>query len=366
MGCRALLPRWPVQPQVDPQYDVKDHMNAAAIAAGSALNQTISLSDVRARVRREIRVVLSERRSECFRDPALVVLYNWSRNRPAHYGFTPRSHVAVSGMCHPQETLMTLLESPATGSRLAGLLSSETSQLRAEAQADFKAWRCSAQRSLYAVRFNELPAKTPGMKALLQKIARLTPHGQSTAYQHGRDAAIHWRRILTLLRAVAMGHTRPCNSAVGCVEEIRLPRWAENAAAATWLLGAIARFPMTDIEEYLENHDVGKAFCLTRDAEGGVHYPNHAEVSATVWAKAGGTLLECELMRKDMVIHTASAADCIHLATDPVAPILLLAALGEIHANAETVFAGRSSDSFKIKFKQIDRRGNTLMKLWLG
>jgi hypothetical protein len=44
-----------------------------------------------------------------------------------------------------------------------------------------------------------------------------------------------------------------------------------------------------------------------------------------------------------------------------MAVTLLLAGLAEIHANAE-MFNGFDSPSFKIKYKQIDRRGRAICK----
>ena len=49
----------------------------------------------------------------------------------------------------------------------------------------------------------------------------------------------------------------------------------------------------------------------------------------------------------------------------PEAISLLLVALSEIHANAE-MFGGIESTSFKIKWKQIDKRGNAICKLLFG
>lgn len=40
---------------------------------------------------------------------------------------------------------------------------------------------------------------------------------------------------------------------------------------------------------------------------------------------------------------------------------LLVTSLCEIHANAD-MFGGIESSSFKIKFKQLDRRGNQIIK----
>ena len=99
------------------------------------------------------------------------------------------------------------------------------------------------------------------------------------------------------------------------------------------------------------------------DDNGRVHFPNHAEVSARVWRENFSNHITIEnLIRMDMDVHTMSACDVPEFAKRPEAASLLLAALAEVHANAE-LFGGIESTSFKIKWKHINKRGCAIVKL---
>lgn len=60
-----------------------------------------------------------------------------------------------------------------------------------------------------------------------------------------------------------------------------------------------------------------------------------------------------------------SAEELEELAKRPEAVALLLSGLAAVHANAE-MFGGLMSDSFKSKWKHLDRRGKALCKIILG
>ena len=66
-----------------------------------------------------------------------------------------------------------------------------------------------------------------------------------------------------------------------------------------------------------------------------------------------------------VVIHTATAEEIDKKLeedwTEQDACTLLLAALAEIHSNAK-MFGGIDSTSFKMKWKQLDRRGKQICK----
>ena len=68
-----------------------------------------------------------------------------------------------------------------------------------------------------------------------------------------------------------------------------------------------------------------------------------------------------------MDMHTLSAAgiDNFCYLRRKEAISLLISALAEIHSNAQ-MFGGIESDSFKIKWKHIDRRGNAICKKLFG
>lgn len=119
------------------------------------------------------------------------------------------------------------------------------------------------------------------------------------------------------------------------------------------------------IETYCVAHDLGKAFCLTIDENGKRHYPDHAEISYNKWLELSddieGKQLIATLIRNDMLFH-AEDAETIHskkLSSD-VLCTLLLSALAALHANAKS-FGSIESDSFKIKFKKLEKRAKVLL-----
>lgn len=107
-------------------------------------------------------------------------------------------------------------------------------------------------------------------------------------------------------------------------------------------------------------HDCGKHLCRTVDAEGKVHYPNHAEVSKQAWLDCGGNETIGNLIGLDMMMHTESKEQ-IKARNLPTKDLmtLLITSLAECHANAE-MFGGLDSTSFKIKFKKIEKTGRFL------
>lgn len=137
---------------------------------------------------------------------------------------------------------------------------------------------------------------------------------------------------------------------------------------------------ITDV--YLEYHDIGKPYCRFIDDDGRQHFPNHAEVSYKTWMSIEeeeelhrffssynickeNQKLVGELIKRDMEIHTMKAADVKDFCRDPKqAATLLIAGLAEVHSNA-AMFGGINSTSFKIKWKQVDKRGRAICKeLW--
>lgn len=107
-------------------------------------------------------------------------------------------------------------------------------------------------------------------------------------------------------------------------------------------------------------HDCGKPLCRTLDEEGRQHFPNHAQVSAGLWRVNFGDSLIAELIQHDMDMHLLRPSSAQTYDRLDLAPTLLLTALAEIHANAD-MFGGIQSDSFKIKFKNLERIGTILI-----
>lgn len=123
--------------------------------------------------------------------------------------------------------------------------------------------------------------------------------------------------------------------------------------------------PMEIIEEYTIHHDCGKPYCLTIDESGKKHFPNHADVSYQTWLQVGGNEAAAKLMKMDMIIHTMKAAEIDDFIKNPEAITLLIAGLAEIHSNA-SMFGGMKSQSFKIKWSHIQRRGKFICQKLFG
>lgn len=116
------------------------------------------------------------------------------------------------------------------------------------------------------------------------------------------------------------------------------------------------------INDYLVFHDCGKPYCLQVDEDGRRHFPNHAQASKDAWVGIGGRESVGELIGMDMDIHLLKDVGMSEFAQRPQAVTLLLAGLSEIHANA-SMFGGIDSTSFKMKWKQINKRGKKIVSL---
>jgi hypothetical protein len=154
------------------------------------------------------------------------------------------------------------------------------------------------------------------------------------------------------------------NYAISLIDMINSGKYNNNWKLPDWLylysddiLKSL--MPIEIIEEYAEYHDCGKPYCLIIDEYGKRHFPNHAEVSQKIWLEVGGSPTAAKLMGMDMLIHTIKASDVNEFCKNAEAITLLLVGLVEIHANAQ-MFGGIESVSFKIKWKQIDKRGKAI------
>lgn len=135
----------------------------------------------------------------------------------------------------------------------------------------------------------------------------------------------------------------------------RLPDWIKDNRI--WE----NQLPMPIIEEYATFHDAGKPFCRIVDEEGKQHFPDHATWSSRVWESTGGSPQASRLMAMDMDIHQLKADGLAEFRSRNEWATLLVVGLCEIHSNA-SMFGGIESNNFKIKWKQIDRRGRALLK----
>lgn len=117
------------------------------------------------------------------------------------------------------------------------------------------------------------------------------------------------------------------------------------------------------MQDYMIMHDCGKPYCRTVDENGKQHFPNHAQVSYDVYSKLYPKRTTiAELIRMDMDVHCLKSEDVEKFSQHPLAVSLLISALCEIHANA-SMFGGIESTSFKIKWKQIDKRGRQVLAM---
>lgn len=164
-----------------------------------------------------------------------------------------------------------------------------------------------------------------------------------TILQHGEMVRDYYRDLIDHLR---YGSTPRY--------EWKLPEWIHNPLLLEGL-------PSDEtMAEYHVFHDVGKPFCRTVDEEGRQHFPDHATVSARIWREAGGSAEVEHLIEQDMDIHMLKGEGVAEFAERPYALALLLTGLSELHANA-SMFGGVESTSFKIKMKNLSKRGKAIL-----
>lgn len=119
------------------------------------------------------------------------------------------------------------------------------------------------------------------------------------------------------------------------------------------------------IKRYAIWHDCGKPYCRTVDPEGKQHFDSHAEKSKETFLKVSQNQVIADLIGNDMVLHTIKANELDTMLKSgklsrPDGFTLLVVAFAELHANAE-MFGGTESVSFKIKYKQLDKRGKQIL-----
>lgn len=138
----------------------------------------------------------------------------------------------------------------------------------------------------------------------------------------------------------------------------RFPRWLLSYSKAL-----LEKLPSDHIlEKYALWHDCGKPFCRVMDAEGKAHFPNHSKVSANIFRELYPEQEDvAKLIEMDMDVHLLQTEDMDAFCKRPEAISLLLAGLAEVHSNAE-LFGGLTKESFKIKWKHLDRRGTAICK----
>ncbi len=117
------------------------------------------------------------------------------------------------------------------------------------------------------------------------------------------------------------------------------------------------------LRKYTRFHDIGKPWCLTVDENGKNHFPNHAEESYKRYLEIfPNKTLVANLILNDMTIHKLKdcEVDCF-VKTNKQFLTHLLVGFAEIVANSK-MFGGFESDSYKIKYKHLERRGNAIFR----
>jgi len=173
-------------------------------------------------------------------------------------------------------------------------------------------------------------------------------NSDQTIWQHGESVRNYLMDLIKFLRDphYAAKHTW------------RFPQWLLSHSGA--LLGLLPED--WKLEKYALWHDCGKPFCKTVDENGKTHFYGHAQTSAKLFRELYPEQEEiAKLIEMDMDIHTLSSEEVKEFAARPQCAALLLSGLASIHSNA-SMFGGITSDSFKIKWKKLDRLGHMICK----
>jgi hypothetical protein len=171
--------------------------------------------------------------------------------------------------------------------------------------------------------------------------------GQSV-WEHGESVVLHLEELISYLKGEKT------------LDDWRLPEWLSEFREQ--ILSSLPDHGT--IRAYAMYHDCGKPFCRVIGEDGKQHFPDHAKVSRAkyleVTADAESTdscsYEIADLIAHDMDIHLMKADDVEAFCNLRYPAALLLTGLAEIHSNAK-MFGGIESTSFKIKFKQIEKRG---------
>lgn len=167
-------------------------------------------------------------------------------------------------------------------------------------------------------------------------------------WEHGQSVRDHLMDLLKFLRDP--------HYASRCTW--RYPRWL--LSHSKMLLEKLP--PDHVLEKYTLWHDCGKPFCKVQDDSGKIHYPDHAKTSANLFRELYPEQEDvASLIEMDMDIHLLPADGIEEFCNRSQAIALLLTGLAELHANAE-LFGGIATDSFKIKWKHLDKRGTVICK----
>jgi CRISPR/Cas system-associated endonuclease Cas3-HD len=156
-------------------------------------------------------------------------------------------------------------------------------------------------------------------------------------------------------------HKAMLNNDLNSLTDYKLPEWISQYR--TELLDNL--YDLKIIEEYCIYHDIGKPKCIEYDDEGKKHFPNHAWVSYKTYLEEfpNPNAIVASLILHDMDIHLLKNDGISKFLELPTKQVIthLLVGLAELHSNAQ-MFGGIESTSFKIKWKNINKRGKAILK----
>ena len=172
---------------------------------------------------------------------------------------------------------------------------------------------------------------------------------KQTILEHGQDVSAKFEELLNyLLEASSFNDLN---------YKYPLPQWLLNHKD---ILLPIYLKHKDSILTYLLYHDCGKPFCLHIDDDGKRHFPNHAQISKEKFLEYSNDNFIAHLIENDMICHTTKPKDYQTILNIGYIEILLGSALAALHSNA-IMFGGFDSDSFKIKFKNLEKLGTRIL-----
>ena len=171
---------------------------------------------------------------------------------------------------------------------------------------------------------------------------------QQTILDHGMSVCDEFKKLFTMLNSNFSINIDNCKT---------IPFWFFQYKN---ILHELCSKHFDYICSYLIYHDCGKPFCLIIDDNGKRHFPNHAIISKNTFLQYSSNQFIANLIEKDMLCHITKPKDYLSLVYEPYIELLLCSALAELHSNA-SMFGGFASDSFKIKFKNLDKLGQRIL-----
>lgn len=121
-------------------------------------------------------------------------------------------------------------------------------------------------------------------------------------------------------------------------------------------------YPIHIVKDYAIYHDIGKPNALIIDGDGKKHYPDHANISANLYAEHNKDNPDCDLIsnliRNDMLFHVNTGYEILQQInnTKDLATLLCIS-LAELYANRPMF----GEDSFKIKYKKLCKKAKLIL-----